>query len=97
LFFFFLDFVSFFSLYLHTVEKYALFTKKGGTMSQTRREFLKDIAVGGAAITTGTVIVSGEGKAEETAANENSRCPYFDQPMYCKDLTPDGKPMCDQQ
>ena len=35
-------------------------------------------------------------KAEETGSNkETSRCPYFDQPMYCKGLTPDGKPMCD--
>lgn len=72
--------------------------KKGGTMSQTRREFIKDIAVTGAAITTGTVIVTGQTEAGESGRNEaDSRCPYFDQPMYCKDLTPDGKPMCDKQ
>ena len=75
-----------------------IFLKKGGTMSRTRREFMKDIAVAGAAITTGTVIGTGQVKAGEPGPVEGtSRCPYFDQPMYCKELTPDGKPMCDKQ
>jgi hypothetical protein len=67
-------------------------------MSRTRRKFMKEIAVAGAAITTGTVIVTGQAKAGEPVSGEGtSRCPYFDQPMYCKDLTPNGKPMCDQK
>jgi hypothetical protein len=46
-------------------------------------------------ISTGTVIGAEKMKAEETGSNnETSRCPYFDQPMYCKGLTSDGKPMC---
>ena len=70
--------------------------EKGGTMSRTRREFIKDIAVTGAVISTGTVIGAEKIKAEERdSVQENKRCPYFDQPMYCKGLTPDGKPMCD--
>ena len=66
-------------------------------MSRTRREFMKDIAVAGAAISSGTIIGSVKVKAEETGSpQETSRCPYFDQPMYCKGLTQDGKPMCDK-
>jgi hypothetical protein len=57
---------------------------------------MKDIAVASAVISTGTVFGAEKMKAEETGSNkETSRCPYFDQPMYCKGLTPNGKPMCD--
>ncbi len=66
-------------------------------MSHTRREFIKDITITGAAISAGTFIGAEKIKAVETeSSNEGARCPNFDQPMYCRGLTPDGKPMCDQ-
>ena len=66
-------------------------------MSHTRREFIRDMAVAGAAITTVGAVTgaSTESGAVETRESSN-RCPYFDQPMYCKGLTPDGRPMCEK-
>jgi hypothetical protein len=86
-----------FSPYIQLPLELFIYQEKGGTMSHTRREFIKDIAVAGAAVSTGTLIGAEKIQAEETEpVQENARCPYFDQPMYCKGLTPDGKPMCDK-
>lgn len=66
-------------------------------MSHTRREFILDMAVAGAAISTGTELSAGAEEASaETVAAVADRCPYFDQPMYCKGISPDGRPMCDK-
>ncbi len=65
-------------------------------MSHTRREFMKDATVAGVALSAGT-IAGAEAAGTETAdAGDDARCPYFDQPMYCKGLSQDGKPLCDQ-
>lgn len=66
-------------------------------MSRTRREFIKDVAVAGAALTTGSAM--GEENGETPAAgpaDDSSRCPYFDQPLYCKGLSENGKPLCEK-
>lgn len=67
-------------------------------MSHTRREFIRDIAVAGAALTTGATI-TGKIAADAVVTESGTapdRCPYFDQPMYCKDLSPNGRPMCEK-
>lgn len=65
-------------------------------MSHTRREFMKDAAVAGVVLSAGAA--AGAEAAEEQAkpSGDDARCPYFDQPMYCKDLSKDGKPLCDR-
>ena len=66
-------------------------------MSRTRREFIKDVAVAGAALTAGSAMGAGNGEAAESASREEpARCPYFDQPLYCHGLSEDGKPLCDK-
>ena len=64
-------------------------------MSHTRREFMRDMAAAGAAFTAGGAIVEGAGEVSAVESPPSpERCPYFDQPMYCKGLSPDGRPMC---
>jgi len=67
-------------------------------MSHTRREFMRDMAAAGAALTAGVAI--GEEASADPGAAESpvtpERCPYFDQPMYCRGLSPEGKPMCER-
>ena len=66
-------------------------------MSRTRREFIKDVAVAGAVLTAGSAIGAETGDATVSASTENTaRCPYFDQPLYCKGLSEDGKPLCEK-
>ena len=67
-------------------------------MSHTRREFIRDIAVTGAALSAGGTIASEAvaGTAASKGGMTPDRCPYFDQPMYCKGVTPDGRPMCEK-
>ncbi len=66
-------------------------------MSHSRREFILDVAVAGAALSAGADLIGGAGEASaETNEPAADRCPYFDQPMYCKGLSPNGKPMCDK-
>lgn len=67
-------------------------------MSRTRRTFIKELAVTGAAVTAGTAMSVENGEAASSVnAENNDRCPYFDQPMYCKELSKDGKPMCEEE
>ncbi|MCE5249296.1 twin-arginine translocation signal domain-containing protein [bacterium] len=67
-------------------------------MSPTRRDFIKDAAVIGAAAGTGltardTVAENGYG---EGPVDENTRCPYFDQPLFCKGKNENGKYLCEE-
>ena len=66
-------------------------------MSHTRREFMKDMASAGAVVTVGSAVTR---VAAETATDhmpeDNDRCPYFDQPMYCKGQSKTDKPMCEE-
>jgi len=55
------------------------------------------MAAAGAAITAGAEMTAGAGEVHaEPAAPASDRCPFFDQPMYCKGLSPDGGPMCEK-
>jgi hypothetical protein len=66
-------------------------------MSRTRREFIKDVAVAGAALTAGSAMGAENGDAPDAGSTEASaRCPYFDQPLYCKGLSENGKPLCEK-
>lgn len=70
---------------------------KGGTMSPTRREFMKGIAAVGAVVTAGSIVEAGALKDSiACSSGENDRCPYFDQPMYCKGLSKTGRPLCEE-
>ena len=69
-------------------------------MSSNRREFIKDAAVIGAAVSSGAA-QNLKDAAAETASGNNSEsvtecCPYFDQPLLCKGKSEDGKFMCDE-
>ena len=66
-------------------------------MSRTRREFIKDVAVAGAALTAGSAMgAENEDAPAAGYAEESARCPYFDQPLYCKGLSENGKPLCEK-
>jgi len=66
-------------------------------MSRTRRDFMKEAAVMGAAAAAGGTAVPVTPAAEDRNGDcENDRCPYFDQPMFCKGLTKSGKPLCEE-
>ena len=66
-------------------------------MDSSRREFIKDVAVAGAVVAAGSMAESDSAEAETVAPEEETeRCPYFDQPMYCKGLTKNGKPLCEE-
>jgi len=67
-------------------------------MSHSRRDFMKGAAVAGAAA-TGAVGAVEESVADETVdADETAvrQCPYFDQPMYCLEMSDSGKPLCEE-
>ena len=67
-------------------------------MSSTRREFIKDITAVGAVATTCSILAGGKtAEGTENVCSEESRCPYFDQPMYCKELSTSGLPLCDEK
>jgi hypothetical protein len=66
-------------------------------MSHTRREFIKDVAVAGAVLSAGSAMGAVKGDTPISDSTENTaRCPYFDQPLYCKGLSEDGKPLCEK-
>ncbi|MHB9030901.1 MAG: twin-arginine translocation signal domain-containing protein [Candidatus Latescibacterota bacterium] len=66
-------------------------------MNHTRREFMKDAAVAGVALSAGAATGAEKAVSDEPKdSGDVVRCPYFDQPMYCKGLTGDGKPLCDK-
>jgi len=66
-------------------------------MNPSRREFIKEAAVVGAVVASGSVEDSDFAEAETgVPAEETARCPYFDQPLYCKGLTKNGKPLCEE-
>ena len=66
-------------------------------MSQSRRKFIKDIAVAGTVASVGSVVSLKAAEAETSSKQEmKDRCPYFDQPMYCKGQSRTGKPMCEE-
>jgi len=74
-------------------------------MSPTRREFIKDAAVIGAVVAAGAPDLIGginpeSIQAESTYGNgpvdETSRCPYFDQPLFCREMIKNGKFPCEK-
>jgi len=68
-------------------------------MDRTRREFMKDAAVAGVVVAAGGAAVDVRGEGECAAGGEcgcRDRCPYFDQPMYCKGLSRSGGPLCEE-
>ena len=69
-------------------------------MGATRRDFIKDTVVVGAAAAVGSATYAAESGAETvksgSPAGETERCPYFDQPLLCKGLAPEGKRLCDE-
>jgi hypothetical protein len=67
------------------------------TMNSTRRDFMKEAAVAGAVTAAGGASVGKPAVADTPpAAVGDERCPYFDQPMYCKGLSKSGKPLCEE-
>ena len=66
-------------------------------MSPTRREFIKDMAAVGAVATAG-VGLPGENIHSDTTQDLLNRntCPYFDQPLHCRGLSRNGRPMCEE-
>ena len=69
-------------------------------MGTTRRDFIKDTMVAGAAAAVGSATYAAESGAETvksgSPAGETERCPYFDQPLLCKGMAPEGKRLCDE-
>jgi len=86
-------------------------------MGTTRRDFIKDATVVGAAVvetlhatplqpapyaaeSVAETVKSDSSRcrsdAADSQAGETERCPYFDQPLLCKGLAPEGKRLCDE-
>ena len=69
-------------------------------MSSTRRDFIKDAAIVGTAVAAGTGVEPETTRADMVYDNvevdESIRCPYFDQPLFCKGMTSDGTLLCEQ-
>ncbi|MBN1291387.1 MAG: twin-arginine translocation signal domain-containing protein [Candidatus Latescibacteria bacterium] len=69
-------------------------------MNSSRRDFIKDAAIVGTAVATGTGVEIENAEAEmvydDVSVDESTRCPYFDQPLFCKGMTSDGKLLCEQ-
>jgi len=68
-------------------------------MSPTRRQFIKEAAATGALTATAAELTFEKPAAAtpaEPAKTAEPKCPYFDQPMYCKSLCEDGIPLCDK-
>lgn len=66
-------------------------------MGQTRREFMKDMAAVSAVAASGSIIAESAAETrEEDRPDMSERCPYFDQPMYCRELNKTGKPLCEE-
>ena len=73
------------------------YRRNGEKMSRTRRDFMKEAAVMGGAAAAGGAVENGQAVADEQPVTaEDERCPYFDQPMYCKGLSKSGKPLCEE-
>jgi len=66
-------------------------------MNAARRRFVKNMAVAGAVVSTGHIIYKDSaGECAVLLHVKSGRCPYFDQPMYCKGLSETGGPFCDE-
>jgi len=69
-------------------------------MGTTRRAFIKDATVVGAAAAVGTTPYEAVSEAEpvkvDSQSEDTGHCPYFDQPLLCKGLAPGGKRLCDE-
>jgi len=69
-------------------------------MSSTRRDFIKDAAITGVVVTTGTSMSNGTAQAavvyEDGPVDETKQCPYFDQPLFCNGKLHDGKLLCEE-
>ena len=66
-------------------------------MDQSRRTFVKNIAVAGSVAAIGNMMTGNSENVEkgENVPKNKDRCPYFDQPMYCKGVSKTGKPLCE--
>ena len=61
---------------------------------------MKDASVIGAVTVAGAGIDRGTSRAETVDVTRNTeeteRCPYFDQPLFCRGMTKNGKLLCDE-
>lgn len=64
-------------------------------MKRTRREFIKDAAVAGAAVAAVDSLILSAVSAEPVKTAENKKCPFFDQPLMCGGQGSDGKFKCE--
>lgn len=68
-------------------------------MSLTRRDFIKDAAIAGIIVTSGTSKSEENAHAgiiyEDIQLDETKRCPYFDQPLLCNGMVQNGKLLCE--
>ncbi len=69
-------------------------------MSSTRRDFIKDAAITGVVVTTGTGMNNDNAQAaivyEDSPVDETKRCPYFDQLLFCNGKLDNGKFLCEE-
>ena len=66
-------------------------------MSSTRRKFIKDVAVAGAAVTACSSFTAETAHTEmKPESFDSERCPYFDQPLFCKGQSNTGRPLCEE-
>ncbi len=63
-------------------------------MAHTRRAFMKEAAIAGAAVAAAPAVTPKSAKADTALAEE--RCPFFDQPMLCGGPDGNGKYKCDE-
>ena len=65
-------------------------------MEQTRREFMKDVAVTGTVVAVGSTFYSEKsGAIGKENVVEKARCPFFDQPLLCGGPDEFGRYKCD--
>ena len=66
-------------------------------MISTRRDFMKEAAAAGAVAAVGGASAGKPAVADTPpVAGGDERCPYFDQPMFCKGMSKSGKPLCEE-
>ncbi len=63
-------------------------------MAHTRRAFMKEAAIAGAAVAAVPAVTAKSSKADVTVSEQ--RCPFFDQPMLCDGPDRNGKYKCDE-
>ena len=64
-------------------------------MGTSRRIFIRDMTVAGAAVTVCGIPSAEQAEAESPAPAVQEKCPFFDQPLHCGGKRPDGSWPCD--